>query len=332
MEISKNTTVQNIMLDWLEKIEMPHLKPDSYDRKENTCKYQVFPVLGSLPATELTNNDVEGMIQQLLRQGYSYSTIKKSVEAVGGCYRYYRTHGKLTNDPTAGVRIPKGGSSKAVKVRCYNADQLYAIQQESLRLRPDGSRVYPQGDLIIILINTGMRIGELLALNWSDVDLRHRQILICKDSVRIKSRAPSGRTSYIQLIQDTTKSPSGARTIPMNDTAYQAFIRLAKKNGKKGLIARTNTGSPLLHGNIDRTLRRIITNCGFPSTLQYGLHSLRHSFATNLLLRGADIKKVSELLGHSSVKITYDIYVHFIPADYMSTVLMLDELLVTPFT
>lgn len=326
MVIKKTTTVEEIMIAWLNEIERPNLKPASFDRKENTCKFQVFPYIGNTPAKLLCNNDIENLIQQLLQKGYANSTIKKAVEAVGCCYRYYRLHGKLSNDPVLGVRVPSGGRSKYRHVRFFLPEQVAAIQKECLRTYGNGTRVYPQGDLIIILLNTGMRVGELLALTWRDVDLHGRMINIDKNSVRVKQRKPDGSYEFVQIVQDSTKTSSGIRYVPINQTAHDAFLRLAELTGRRGFIARSRTGQPLLIGNIERTLLRILRNCGYPREYWYNVHALRHTFASNLLRKGADIKKVSEILGHSTVKFTYDYYIHFMPKDYTDTVNLLDEL------
>lgn len=324
MTINKATTVKEIMADWLEKSERPNLKPSSFDRKENSCKWQIYPYIGSIPAKKLDNNDVEDLIQLLLAKGYSYSTIKKAIEAIGACYRYYRLHHKLTNTPTDGVRVPSGGRNKIRRIRFYSFEQLQMIQKECLRMFGNGVPVYPQGDLLVILINTGMRVGELLALSWPDVDLCRRLITIDKNAIIVKERNEQKENHYKQIIQDSTKTSSGIRTIPMNNEAYAAFVRLAALYGKRGLIAKTRNGKPLLVGNVERTLKRVLQNLNFPEDGWYNVHALRHSFATALLAKGADIKKVSEILGHSSVQITYDYYIHFIPKDYADTVKLLD--------
>lgn len=265
------------------------------------------------------------MIQKLRLSGYSYSTIKKALEAVVACYRFYRQHHKLISNPTDGVKVPSGGKKRITKIRFYSYDQLQIIQNECQRTYKNGNRVYPQGDLIIILANTGMRIGELLALTWSDVDLCKRIISVDKNAIRVKNRTTDATTKYSQIIQDSVKTSSSIRSIPINDTAYNAFQRLSQFTGKRGLVCRTKTGPRLSIENVRHTFDRILKNSGFPPEYWYGVHALRHTFATNLISRGADIKKVSEILGHSSVAITYDFYIHFISKDLQATVNLLDE-------
>lgn len=325
IKIEKNTTVKEIIAFWLNEHEKLSLKPGSFDRKENTCRWQVYPLIGSKLARTLSVDDVEFMIQQLRLSGYSYSTIKKALEAVGACYRFYRLRHKLTNNPTDGITVPSGGKKHITKIRFYSYEQLQIIQNECQRTYKNENRVYPQGDLIIILANTGIRVGELLALTWSDVDLCKRIISIDKNAIRVKNRTPDAITQYSQVIQDSAKTSSSIRSVPINETAYNAFQRLSQFTGKRGLVCRTRAGSRLSIENIRRTFDRILKNSGFPPEYWYGVHALRHTFATNLISRGADIKKVSEILGHSSVSITYDFYIHFIPKDLQATVNLLDE-------
>ncbi len=325
IKITKTTTVEEIFKCWLNDYEKFNLKPGSFDRKENTCRWQVYPHIGSKSAKSLSIDDVEFMIDQLRVSGYSYSTIKKAFEAVASCYRFYRQHHKLTNNPTDGIKVPSGGKKRVNKICFYTYEQLQIIQRECQRIYKNGGCVYPSGDLIIILANTGMRAGELLALTWSDVDLRRRIISVNKNAVRVKNRTPDAKTQYSHIIQDSTKTSSSIRSVPINDTAYDAFQRLSQSKGKRGFVCKTKAGSLLTLQNFRRAFDRILKNSGFPPEYWYGLHALRHTFATNLISKGADIKKVSEILGHSSVSITYDYYVHFIPRDLQATVNLLDN-------
>ena len=312
------------MEDWLYNHEIYNLKPSSFDRKENTCRKQIFPYIGELTVSQVVIDDIENLIQSLRTCGYAHSTIKKAYEAVNACFRYYCVHNKLKINPAVGVKVTYPGRRIPRKFKYYTHDQIIMIQNESARCYTNGRRVYPQGDLISILANTGIRVGELLALTWSDVDLLERTISIEKNAIQLKNRG-SSRRRYKQYIQDSTKTSSSIRIVPLNETAFEAFSRLEKLTGGRGLVACSRNGKPLNNSNVRRTLQRILANINFPKEKRYGVHSLRHSFATALVSRGADIKKVSEILGHSSVAITYDYYVHFIPKDYTSTVELLDK-------
>lgn len=315
------------MKDWLYTQEIYNLKPGSFDRKENTCVQQVFPYIGSLPVKRVTIDDIESFVQSLRMAGYSYSTIKKAYEAVHACFRFYQIHRKIPTNPADGVRVSSGGRKLPLRVKYYTQPQLQMIQRECLRCYSNNIRVYPQGDLIIILANTGIRVGELLALTWNDVDFFNRSISIEKNAVQLKCRENNSRPEhhYKQFIQDSAKTSSSIRIVPLNQTAYDAFQRLRKISNGKGLVAQSRHGKALNHSNIARTLKRILQNLNFPANMIFGPHALRHSFASALISKGADIKKVSSILGHSSVTITYDYYIHFIPQDFSSTVELLDS-------
>lgn len=331
--INNDTRVCDILLIWLEQ-QREWLKPTSFDRKVNTVRYQVMPYLGDIPAKQLTADDVEAMVTELRKAGYSPSTIKKAVEAISGCYSFYRARGKIKVNPTEGFRLGWSRQVNHAKIKCYTHDEALIIQHECQRQHPNGAYVYKHGDLIILMLNTGLRIGELLALTWSDVNMVQRILTVNKNLARIKDYADDEPISldkdqmqsytYKLVVQETTKTAAGERYCPLNDAAYEAMQRLALR-GKTGLVAKTDTGGTVHPSNLARTLKRIVINCGFPPEKQLGPHALRHTFATSLLQNGADIKKVSELLGHSTVQITYDYYVHFIPNDYATTVHLLDE-------
>jgi integrase len=97
------------------------------------------------------------------------------------------------------------------------------------------------------------------------------------------------------------------RNIPLNETAQQAIKRLCDQHPDSPYIVCAQNGDVLPPQQYQRSFYRILKNCGLP---KYGVHSLRHTFATHLINSGVDPKTVSTLLGHASVRITLDTYVH----------------------
>jgi integrase len=160
----------------------------------------------------------------------------------------------------------------------------------------------------VLILETGLRAGEALALEWPDIDEEKRLLKVSKNMVRVDGK---------NLIQRATKTESGRRTIPLNARAIEAVQHL-KAQQVEGCpyVFATQTGRHLSYRNLLATME---TSCEAASVEHRGLHALQHSFASNLYARGVSVKVISKLLGHSSMQITIDRYVHLFEGDIDDT-------------
>lgn len=157
---------------------------------------------------------------------------------------------------------------------------------------------------VIIGMNTGLRIGELCALRWKNIDLDKREIRIRETLQRIYNENTNGTA----VIIDTPKSKRSVRNIPISNKLYSVLISLKKKYSADDFFL---TGDPKIiiePRSYLNMFKEMLKNAGI--TNDYKFHILRHTFATNCIEAGMDVKSLSEILGHSSVKITMDRYVH----------------------
>lgn len=308
--VVQRNTVSNYMIEWLNNNKRNALKPKSFDRLEQTLQYQVLPAIGHIQLAALTSSDIQRMINDLAAAGKSRSTIKKAYDAVNECFRTGVIQRTVTFNPALGVTLPRANPSDDT-LRFFNDDEVRAITETALRKYKSGKQIYRLGDAIILDLNTGLRLSELLALKWKDVDLEKKEIYINSSIVMVKDRK-DGTNKFVPLEQDSTKTFSGTRYVPLNDAAYEAILRLKALNeGFEYVISNSNGKAPLPR-NIDRMFRNIQELAGFPKDHIYGPHALRHTFATRLFANGADVKMVSAILGHKDVSVTYNTYIHVI--------------------
>jgi len=185
--------------------------------------------------------------------------------------------------------------------------------------------MYRLGHAIIVLLYTGMRMGELLGLKWNNIDFQNNTLKITNSVVTIKNRSKSNKikTKWIVLDQDSTKTKSGERIIYLNHKATEALQEIQKINPNSEYVMSTSNNKIYYPRNLDRMFRNILTRCNIEPC---GLHSLRHTFASMLFKKGVDVKTVSELLGHSDVSVTYNTYIHLIKEQKQQAVSLLDEL------
>lgn len=155
---------------------------------------------------------------------------------------------------------------------------------------------------VLIALKTGIRIGELCALKWADFDLSGGTINICRTVQRINTE---NKTKKTILHVDTPKSINSARTVPVTKQLL-AFIRKFYNSNLDNCYLLTGTTKPMEPRTLQYRYKKILLKVG----IEANFHALRHTFATHAVMKGIDIKTLSELLGHSTVKITLDKYVH----------------------
>jgi integrase len=189
------------------------------------------------------------------------------------------------------------------------AAYLTPDQMRSLLVAAEGSRYAP---LFALLVNSGLRRGEALALNWSDIDF---------DAKLLRVRGTLARVDG-ELVVTETKTAKSRRVIPLSPTAEKVLRDMRTRQMAERLRAgsmwqptpyafTTELGEPCDPRNAMRALKAAAKRANLPSTV--GLHTLRHSAASVMLSAGVPLKVVSEIFGHASVAITGDVYGHVSP-------------------
>lgn len=306
-------SVKDYMETWLTTVKKNELKPKSYDRLEQTLTLDVYPNIGQLQLQAIEPKDVQAMVNKLKDAGRAHSSIKKAYEAVNACFKLGVIQKTVQSNPALGVTIPSKKLFPAKKIHFYTKEEAQQLIEQAMICWTNGTRRYPLGAFVPLLINTGLRMGELLALRWEeDVDLENKMITVHNNLTFVRDRSKDEK-KYMLLEQDSVKTDAGQdRSIPINDQALAALLDLQKFTGSQTYVMTTKNGTHVSPRNIDRIFRRIAVAAGFTEEKIYGIHALRHTFATLLLTNDVDIKTVSELLGHSDVTITYNTYIHVI--------------------
>lgn len=310
----QNSSVKNYMESWLTNVKKNELKPKSYDRLEQTLQLYVYPSIGSKQLLGLRSKDVQDLINKLRDDNYSYSTIKKVYDAINACFKLGVIQKTVDKNPAIGVTVPSRKLFPKTKIQFYMGNEAIQLIEASQKKYKNGSRIYPLGSFVPLLINTGLRMGELLALRWADdVDLDNLTLTVHNNIVVVKNRDKVKNTGYMIVEQESVKTSAGQdRSIPLNEDAKNALLDLKEVTGNMTYVMSTKNGTVVTPRNLDRIFRRIANAAGMPEEKIYGVHSLRHTFATLLLSNDVEIKTVSELLGHSDISITYNTYIHII--------------------
>lgn len=310
--VVQRSTVEGYMRTWLYENKQNELKPKSFDRLEQTVLYQVIPKVGHIQLAAFQSNDVQIMLNTLKKEGYSYSTVKKAYDAVNECFRTGVIQRTVVFNPALGVAVPAKKSFGKTEIRYYDDEEVNKLCGAAVSAYSNGKRIYRLGDAIILDLNTGLRLAELLALKWTEVDFVRRKVIVNATRVIVKDRSDEAEKKYVVIEQDSAKSATSMREIDMNDACFEALTRLKEITGQFEYVLSTREGKPVIPRYLDRLFRKIAIAAGLPDEKVYGLHALRHTFASRLFAAGEDVKTVSELLGHSDITITYNTYIHLI--------------------
>lgn len=315
-------TLEEFLVDWLENILVHTLKPKSYAIKEYIIKQQIAPRIGMLQVNSLVASDIQQMINNMVKEDLSYSTIKKAYDTLNQRFKLAINQEQVNKNPILGVVLPKQKNKKNSEIQYFSKEQCKELIEESRRIYDyNNKNVYRLGELVPFLIFTGLRIGEAIALEWKDIDYKNKTITVNKNVVEVKSKETG---KYILEKQDSTKTDSSTRIIPISNNAMGCIKNLKEINGDKRFIFASQTGQYISPSNFNRMFRGIQKALNYEVTL--GLHSLRHTFATLMLNNGIDVKIVSELLGHSNVSVTYNIYIHTIQSQKIKAINIIDIL------
>lgn len=276
----------------------------SYRYQANTI--QRHPI-ATKSINQITILEVKQWMTDLYNNGYSFGTIKNLKIFLKQAFDTAIEDNILLKNPFSFHInfIPNNSVTK---------EALTDEQQQMLKnYFKDRIRCYPWYDIVVVLLGTGLRSGELCALTNNSIDFENRTIHVewqlRKDEI----------TKKIVLVRP--KSKAGIRLIPMTQDVYDSLKNMVsiKKDsnvevdGISGFLLLDRSGAPCCSQLLTEAFRAAIRsfNQAHPQhALNISLHTLRHTFCTNLISRGADIKMVQYLMGHASIDITLDVYTH----------------------
>ena len=287
--------------DWLEEWLEHYIRPTSKIRTYGRYKELTLHITAEMGDYEL--NDLSPMVLQKfvsdlliagnrkMKSGLSPNTVNSIISVMQNSLKTAFTMGLSENYSADKIKRPKVTEKT---VECFTLSEQKAIEQAAL----NGKKSKLIG--IVICLYTGLRVGELLALEWNDVNFLQGTINVSKSC----HYGHDEMGQYIRFI-DTPKTNHSVRVIPMPKQLIP-ILKTYKKNSNAKFIISDN-GNPVSVRSYQRSFELLQMKLKIP---RRGFHALRHTFATRAIECGMDVKTLSEILGHKNPTITLNRYTH----------------------
>lgn len=291
----------------------PYWKPSTYAKYQNVLDSYILPIWSNKLISSLQQSDYD-MLREQLEESLSQSTLDTITTVVRSIFKFAVSKHFLCS---LSFIFPKSTRKKILftEVNLTYEEMLSDQYDEAIRIlsKEEMAQITeylvchssPSHIGILIALYEGMRIGELCALRWKDLDFVRKTIYILRTYHRISQPETVAGKPKTVLRFDLPKNGK-TRLIPMQPQLAEYLWEMSQSYSPDDYILSGNS-QPMEPRSCSNHFKRLLKACNLPDI---NFHALRHTFASNCVEAGIDIKVLSEILGHSSVKITMDLYVH----------------------
>ena len=303
---NSNISITEWVQTWLEVYIIPNVSPTTLSRYQGMIKRYINPVIGHIPVQQLTTLAVQSWVNGLKispssGKEMSAATIKHAYHVLKGAMDKAVLAGIIYRSPCTGIMLPKGQKKQAV---IYDEKQIRQLLDAA-----SGTEMELVIDMELCL---GVRRGELLGLEWGDIDWEHNQVKIIRNRVVVDGKS----------VVKEPKTATSVRTLDVPLPLMQKLrkhkmqclsnkLRLGKAYTATDYIIVHPDGKPIYPEYLSQMLTKLQERTGLPKCR---FHDLRHLCASIMLLQGVNVKVAQERLGHKDIATTMNIYSHVLPS------------------
>jgi len=323
---SVSPTVKQAAALWIKRCNEKGLEPMTVKGYEEHVDLHIVPFIGAKKLVEITVPAVNAFADQLREAGRSAEMIKRVVRSLGGIFKEARRRGLASTAPTSGIELDLPDREDPRPIIPTKAELQAIIAGATGRWRP----------VMLVAIFCGLRASELRGLRWADVDFDAKQINVTQRADashrigKLKSKAAYRSIPCPPIVinalrewklvcpkRNTGKKDAGGEPIKVLDLVFpnglgkvESHSNLVERGLDPILIAAGLTETRQV---LDKARKPVLDAAGEPKVTvagRYGMHSLRHACASLWIENGYNPKQIQKLMGHSSIKVTFDVYGH----------------------
>ncbi len=294
--------------EWIDNYVKLSSKARTVERYEQIIRQHIIPALGDYELETITTRVLQSFITSLTQtgniktgKGLSSNSVNSIINVIQGSIRTAYRLGFISRCASENLMRPK---CREKQIDCFSVQEQGKIVNEVL------SCGKPHLIGIVISLYTGLRIGELLALTWDDIDFEKGMLSVNKSCYDGKN----GLGRYGRII-GTPKTYSSIRTIPLPRQLISILRKYRKSSDCNYIVSKNGAG--IFMRSYQRHFARLLEKLHIAHR---GFHTLRHTFATRALECGMDVKTLSEILGHKNPTVTLNRYVHSM-LDYKKSIM-----------
>ena len=281
------------LIKWLEDYVRPSVKVRTYERYALIVEQHIKEAIGGAEPDDLTPLVLQSLVAELLRNGnkktgggLSANSVNAVISVIQNSLKTAHLLGLAKEYTADKIKRPKLTEKP---VECFTLAEQKRIEQAVFAGKKD--KMYG----ILLCLYSGLRIGELMALGWSDIDL-------AKGILTVSKSCHDGKGG---LVIDDPKTAASRRVIPLPKQLLP-ILKALKKRSDSPFVVSAN-GKPVSVRSYQRSFELLLKKSDIPHK---GFHSLRHTFATRAIECGMDVKTLSEILGHKNPTVTLNRYAH----------------------
>ena len=267
------------------------LKPSTLQKYDQMLNQHILPYFGMIEIGRIDRQMLLDFVDWLKEKGLADKSIQNILQLMRELLRKAADHDLLRQVPEMKFLLPPAPEYEILVLSQNEENKLMHCAEEK--------------DLAVQLcLYTGLRIGEVCGLQWQDIDEYHQTMTIRRTVLRLNVKEEDHKTA---LVINAPKTASSFRTIPLPDQLIEKLLMIRNDLFKPEDFIFGKKDKPADPRNIQRRFQRLLQRAELPPIR---FHNLRHTFTTRMLELGTDVKTVSAILGHSSVKTTIEIYAH----------------------
>ena len=323
---NKNITLEEWLKEWMRVYKKPYISPRTYQGYVEKSK-TILEHLGNMQLQKIELYHLQKFISDLQNIGKSPKSLRHYYSILKMCFDDAIMCRHISLNPTRNLKLPS-----------MRRKELNIMTKEEQLVFEGFMKKYRMGTAYIVLVNTGLRAGELSGLTWKDVDFENKALYVRRGMQKITTYDDEFNKVKRERKVTDVKTENSYRVVPMLDkvvriiqeykkkvqTEQEELAELGEGFKEDDFIFKTKCNHPITSEYLRKTCQEICKSNNFRKV---GIHELRHTFATRSIEAGIDLRVLQEILGHASYSTTADIYVHILGQVKLSQMNRLEDYL-----